>query len=145
MRPTSARSPQRRPRSCRHPMAADHRLRVALAGDGVAATKLRKQLSSLDAVDLVELEGPTHADAIDVAVLVHAAADEPRAELAQLREHTGAPVVLATTAASSGLVRWALEADIADVLSLPAAPENVHFVVEKAAQAARLLESGSGE
>ena len=126
-------------------MAADRRLKVALAGDGDAAAELRTQLSSLDAFELVELEGRTHADSLDVAVLMHGEAGEPREELAQLREHTGAPVVLATTAPSSGLVRWALDAGIADVLSLPAAQENVHFVVEKAAQTARLLESGSGE
>ena len=78
-------------------------------------------------------------------MLVHDGEAEPHEELARLREHTGAAVVLATTAPSSALVRWALDAGIADVLSLPAAQENVLFVVEKAAQTARQLESDSGD
>ena len=57
------------------------------------------------------------------------------------REHTGAPVVLATTALSSGLVRWALEAGVADVLPLPAGRETVLFVIEKAARTARQADS----
>ena len=123
-------------------MAADRRLRVALAGDGKAAVALRAELTALDAFDLEELAGRTQSEPLDVAVLVHEGESEPREELAQLREHTGAPVVLATTAPSSGLVRWALDAGIADVLSLPGGQESVLFVIEKAAQTARQAESG---
>ena len=123
-------------------MAADRRLRVALAGDGEAAVALRAELTALDAFDLEELAGRTQSEPLDVAVLVHEGESEPREELAQLREHTGAPVVLATTAPSSGLVRWALDAGIADVLSLPGGQESVLFVIEKAAQTARQAESG---
>ena len=93
-------------------------------------------MTTLDAFELVELAGRDHAEPLDVAVLVHEGDSEPREELAQLREHTGAPVVLATTAPSSGLVRWALDAGIADVLPLPAGRESVLFVIEKAAQTA---------
>ena len=123
-------------------MAADRRLRVALAGDGEAAVALRAELTALAAFDLEELAGRTQSEPLDVAVLVHEGESEPREELAQLREHTGAPVVLATTAPSSGLVRWALDAGIADVLSLPGGQESVLFVIEKAAQTARQAESG---
>jgi len=123
-------------------MAADRRLRVALAGDGEAALALRAELTALDAFDLEELAGRVQSEPLDVALLVHEGESEPREELAQLREHTGAPVVLATTAPSSGLVRWALDAGIADVLSLPGGQESVLFVVEKAAQTARQAESG---
>ena len=123
-------------------MAADRRLRVALAGDGEAAVALRAELTALDAFDLEELAGRNQSEPLDVAVLVHEGESEPREELAQLREHTGAPVVLATTAPSSGLVRWALDAGIADVLSLPGGQESVLFVIEKAAQTARQAESG---
>jgi pilus assembly protein CpaE len=125
-------------------MGIDRRLRVALAGDGEAAWTLRRELSALDAFELVELAGLAPSEPLEVAVLVHDGPGEPREELAQLREHTGAPVVLATTAPSNGIVRWALDAGIADVLSLPAPRENVLFVVEKAAQTARQLEAGSG-
>ena len=90
-------------------------------------------MTTLDAFELTELAGRDHAEPLDVAVLVHEGEPEPREELAQLREHTGAPVVLATTVPSSGLVRWALDAGIADVLPLPAGRESVLFVIEKAA------------
>ncbi len=123
-------------------MAADRRLRIALAGDGEAAVALRAELTALDAFDLEELAGRNQSDPLDVAVLVHESESEPREELAQLREHTGAPVVLATTAPSSGLVRWALDAGIADVLSLPGGQESVLFVIEKAARTARQAEFG---
>ena len=123
-------------------MHADRHLRVALAGDGEAASALREGLATLDGFELAELAGRGHADPLDVAVLVHEGDTEPREELAQLREHTGAPVVLATTAPSSGLVRWALDAGIADVLPLPAGRESVLFVIEKAAQTARQAEHG---
>ena len=123
-------------------MAADRRLHVALAGNGEAASALREGMTTLDAFELVELAGRDHAEPLDVAVLVHEGESEPREELAQLREHSGAPVVLATTAPSSGLVRWALDAGIADVLPLPAGRESVLFVIEKAAQAARQAELG---
>ena len=123
-------------------MHTDRHLRVALAGDGEAASALREGLATLDGFELAELAGRDHADPLDVAVLVHEGDTEPREELAQLREHTGAPVVLATTAPSSGLVRWALDAGIADVLPLPAGRESVLFVIEKAAQTARQAEHG---
>ena len=126
-------------------MAAERRLRVALAGDGDAAATLRDVLTATQAFELEELAGRDQSEPLDVAVLVHDGAAEPREELARLREHTGAPVVLATTAPSSELVRWALDAGVADVLWLPAPQENVLFVVEKAAQTARQLEPGSGE
>ncbi len=123
-------------------MATDRRLRVALAGNGEAASALREGMTTLDAFELAELAGRDHAEPLDVAVLVHEGESEPREELAQLREHSGAPVVLATTAPSSGLVRWALDAGIADVLPLPAGRESVLFVIEKAAQTARQAELG---
>ncbi len=126
-------------------MAADRRLHVALAGDGEAATTLRSALTATDAFELTELAGRGQSEPLDVAVLVHEGTSEPHEELARLREHTGAPVVLATTTPSSGLVRWALDAGVADVLWLPASEESVLFVVEKAAQTARQLEPGSGE
>ena len=55
-------------------------------------------------------------------VLVHDPAMKPRAQLAAVREHTSAPVVFAAERPTTELVRWALDAGIADVLSLPIAP-----------------------
>jgi pilus assembly protein CpaE len=128
-------------------VAAERRIRVALVGnDGAAAAALRTSVALIQAFELEELVGRTQAEPLDVVVLVHdnLSGGEPRAELAQLREHTAAPVVLATTHPSNGLVRWALDAGISDVVGLPAAEENVLFVVEKAARAAHRQESPSG-
>ena len=61
----------------------------------------------------------------DVVLLVHDERADPRERLAALREHSAGPVILATAAPSSELVRWALDAGIADVLTLPASSEGL--------------------
>ena len=61
----------------------------------------------------------------------------PTDDLAALREHTAAPVILLVAGASSQLLEEALEADLADVVPLPQLPENVVFAIKKAAHAGR--------
>ena len=70
-------------------------------------------------------------------VLVHDPDSSPREQLARVREHSTVPVVLVTSNSSSDLVRWALDAGIADVVTLPSAPEAMLFAIEKAARNAR--------
>ena len=79
-------------------MAADRRLRVALAGDGDAAVDAAGRADGPGCVRARRVAGARPAEPLDVAVLVHDGDAEPREQLAHLREHTGAPVVLATTA-----------------------------------------------
>ena len=122
-------------------MHTDAVLRVALDGTGPEAAALEVDLARIEAFRLVP-----NQEAVDVVVLVHDAGSEPRERLAALREHTTAPVVLATAAPSSALVRWALDAGIADVLALPADRQTAYFAFEKAARAARREELvGTGE
>jgi pilus assembly protein CpaE len=61
----------------------------------------------------------------------------PTDDLAAIREHTAAPVILLVAGASSQLLEQALEADLADVVPLPQLPENVVFAIKKAAHAGR--------
>jgi pilus assembly protein CpaE len=61
----------------------------------------------------------------------------PNDDLAAIREHTAAPVILLVAGASSQLLEEALDADLSDVVPLPQLPENVVFAIKKAAHAGR--------
>ena len=113
-------------------MAAERRIRVAVAGEGAPVAALEAELAFLKRFDLAEPGGV----APDVVLLVQGEQAEPREALATLREHSLVPVILATAVPSAELVNWALDAGIADVLPLPAPPEGLHFAIEKAARAA---------
>ncbi len=115
-------------------MATDLTLRIGLVGSGEHADRLRAQLESTEGFELA----PTEGNGAEVIVLVHDPAAEPSEQLAALREHSSVPVVLATANTSAALVRFALDAGIADVLALPASPEAAYFAIEKAARTARL-------
>jgi Flp pilus assembly CpaE family ATPase len=110
-------------------------IRVALAGSGDAAEEVRRILEQVDAFEVVPVGG-VRSGGTEVIVIAHTGGVEPRAELAAAREHSGAPVVVATSTPTSALVRWAIGSDVADVLPLPATPAQAMFVVEKAARAA---------
>ena len=113
-------------------MAAERRIRVAVAGEGAPVAALEAELAFLKRFDLAEPGGV----APDVVLLVQGEQAEPREALATLREQSLVPVILATAVPSAELVNWALDAGIADVLPLPAPPEGLHFAIEKAARAA---------
>jgi pilus assembly protein CpaE len=115
-------------------MPAETPLRIGLVGTGPDAEMLRAELRGIEAFELQSSESDLD---VEVLVLVHDATAEPRGQLAALREHSSVPVVLATATPSGELVRFALDAGIADVLTLPAAPEAVFFSIEKAARSAR--------
>ena len=115
-------------------MADERRIRVAVAGRGAAATVLKADVARLEGFELIAKQ-VAHA-APDVVLLVHDERADPRERLAALREHSAGPVILATAAPSSELVHWALDAGIADVLTLPASSEGLLFAIEKAARAA---------
>ena len=72
---------------------------------------------------------PENGDAFGMRVL--------RAEVAAIREHTRAPVVLLSAEPSSALIEEALEAGVADVLVLPQTAETLVFALRKAGQAGR--------
>ncbi len=122
-------------------MHADETLRVAVVG-GTAAAALERELEGIDSFELLPA-GACSADCrADVVVLVYDAAIKPRTQLATVREHSSAPVVFAAERPTTELVRWALDAGIADVLSLPVTREAAIFAIEKAAHAARRKADG---
>ena len=53
-------------------------------------------------------------------------------ELAAIREHTRAPLILLASGGSPALLEEALERDVADVLLLPQLTDNVVFAIRKA-------------
>jgi len=65
-------------------------------------------------------------------------------DIASIREHTQAPLILLASGESSQLLNEALETDVADVLLLPQLADNVVFAVRKAAHAGRRLEAEGG-
>jgi pilus assembly protein CpaE len=122
---------------------ADDSLKVAVVG-GPSAAALEAELGGIDTFELMPA-GARSADCrADVIVLVHDPAMKPRAQLAAVREHTSAPVVFAAERPTTELVRWALDAGIADVLSLPITRESAIFAIEKAVHAARRSDEASG-
>jgi pilus assembly protein CpaE len=72
-------------------------------------------------------------------VVLHAtnAGTLPFDEIAGIREHTRAPLIVLAAGEASELLEQALEADVADVLLLPQLTENVVFAVRKAAHSGR--------
>jgi pilus assembly protein CpaE len=68
----------------------------------------------------------------------------PQGELAAIREHTQAPVILLASGEASSLLDEALEADVADVLLLPQMTENLVFAIRKAGHSGRRLQASGG-
>jgi pilus assembly protein CpaE len=74
-------------------------------------------------------------------VVLHAtdAQTLPADELAIIREHTRAPIVILASGESSQLLEAALDADVADVLLLPQLTDNVVFAIRKAGHVGKRL------
>ena len=79
-------------------------------------------------------------------VVLHGTRDAhlPVHDIASIREHTQAPLILLASGESTQLLNEALETDVADVLLLPQLADNVVFAVRKAAHTGRRLESEGG-
>jgi pilus assembly protein CpaE len=58
----------------------------------------------------------------------------PEDELAAIREHTRAPVILLASGEASALLEEALDSDVSDVLLLPQMTDNVVFAIRKASR-----------
>jgi pilus assembly protein CpaE len=112
---------------------------------------LQPLLESLATSDELELVGSSENIAAAAPVLagghlqavLHATRSTflPRDELAAIRELTRVPVVLLASGEASTLLAEALEADVADVLTLPQLIENVVFAVRKACHAPTRVEN----
>ena len=128
------------------------RIRLYATGSCEGFEKLRDSLASHPEIEMVG-SSTTVADGgaalagghLDAVLHATRGASLPADELAAIREHTRAPVMLVASSGGSTLLEQALDADIADVLLLPQLVENVVFAIRKATHTGRrVTDGGSG-
>jgi pilus assembly protein CpaE len=121
-------------------------IRIFVCGSCEGSASLVESLAQESELDLIGVS-PTAQEAAGVLagghlnVVLHAtdAQTLPADELAVVREHTRAPIIILASGESSQLLEQALDADLADVLLLPQLTDNVIFAIRKAAHAGRRL------
>jgi Flp pilus assembly CpaE family ATPase len=126
-------------------------VRIYLTGNCDGLEPLRDALHQHDDVEVVGFSEHV-ADAYaplaggHLQVVLHGTRDAhlPVHEIASMREHTQAPLILLASGESSQLLNEALDTDVADVLLLPQLADNVVFAIRKAAHAGRRLEAEGG-
>jgi pilus assembly protein CpaE len=102
---------------------------ILLTGDWSSHSALHGALAAREDVRLGTAQG-------DVVVHVTAGVETLRDELATVREHAHAPVVVLASRTEAGLLEAALALDVAEVLIAPQTPDAVVFAVQKVATAA---------
>jgi pilus assembly protein CpaE len=119
--------------------AQRERVRIYATGSCEGFDKLRDSLASHPEIEMIGssttvIEGAAALAGGHLDAVLHATrgASLPADELAAIREHTRAPVLILASTSSSGLLEQALDADVADVLLLPQLVENVVFAIRKA-------------
>src|SRR5881296_2713033 len=128
------------------------RVRVYATGSCEGFDKLRDSLAGHPEVELVGASTNVADGAAALAgghldAVLHAtrAASLPADELAAIREHSRAPILMLASGGSSGLLEQALDADVSDVLLLPQLVENIVFAIRKSTHTTRRHhEPGSG-
>jgi pilus assembly protein CpaE len=122
-------------------VAAREQVRIFLTGSCDRLEALRDALEQHEEIELVgSNDGVAESAAAlgggHLEVVLHATRSPrlPLDELATIREHTKAPVIVVASAVTPELLGEALEADVADVLPLPQRTENVVFAIRKASR-----------
>ena len=126
-------------------------IRIYCTGDCDGLDALRASLAETEELDVVGASAQVAAATAALAgghldCVLHATRSSvfPAAEVAAIREHTRAAVILvASGAEAASMLEQALEQDVADVLLLPQLMHNVVFAVRKAAHARRQLQTVS--
>src|SRR5204863_6703596 len=120
--------------------------RIYVTGDCDGLPDLRDTLANHPEVELVGSAGQVSEAAPTLTgghlqVVLHATRSStlPVNEIAALREHTRAPIILLASNGSPALLEEALEHDVADVLLLPQLTDNVVFAVRKAGHVGKRL------
>jgi pilus assembly protein CpaE len=128
-----------------HTLTRD-RARIYITGDCDGLPDLRDALAAHPEIELVGSSGQVAEAAARLTgghlqVVLHAtrSASLPVNELAAVREHTRAPIILLASNGSPALLEAALEHDIADVLLLPQLTDNVAFAIRKAGHVGKRL------
>jgi pilus assembly protein CpaE len=126
------------------PVATREKVRVFVTGTCDGLPELREALERHTEVDFVGWSDGVRDSAAalqggHLQVVLHGTRSStlPDDELAAIREHTRAPVILLASGECSALLEEALEADVSDVLLLPQMTENVVFAIRKASHSGR--------
>ena len=130
----------------KHNPTTRERARIYLTGDCDGLPDLRDALAAHPEVDLIG-SGAQVAEAAStltgghLQVVLHATRSTtlPVNEIAAIREHTRAPLVLLASNGSPTLLEEALEHEVADVLLLPQLTDNVVFAIRKAGHVGKRL------
>jgi len=126
-------------------------IRIFFTGDCDGFDALRTALTENEDLDVVG-SNPSVAAAAGTLVgghldcILHATRSSafPATEVAAIREHTRAPIILvASGGEAANMLEHALEMDVADVLLLPQLTHNVVFAVRKASHARRQLQTAA--
>jgi pilus assembly protein CpaE len=124
-------------------------IRVFFTGDCDGFDALRTALNDTEELDVVGTNPTVAAAAGTLAgghldCILHATRSSsfPATEVAAIREHTRAPIILvASGGEAANMLEHALEMDVADVLLLPQLTHNVVFAIRKASHARRQLQT----
>ena len=126
--------------------AARERARIYVTGDCDGLPDVREALANHPEVELIGsadqvAEAAPLLTGGHLQVVLHATRSTalPVNEIAALREHTRAPIVLLASNGSPALLEDALEHDVADVLLLPQLTNNIVFAIRKAGHAGKRL------
>jgi pilus assembly protein CpaE len=121
-----------------------HTTRVFFTGDCEGFVNLRESLADHPAIDFVgasdnvaQAAGALAGGHLDVVLHATNESSFPATEIAAIREHTRAPVIVVASNEAADLLDGAIDADVADVLLLPQLVENVVFTIRKTAHVKR--------
>jgi pilus assembly protein CpaE len=133
------------------PVSTREQVRIFVTGNCDGLAELREALERHSEIELVGWSEGVRESAATLTgghlqVVLHGTRSStlPADELAAIREHTRAPVILLASGESSALLEDALEADVSDVLLLPQMTENVVFAVRKASHSGRRAQGVPG-
>jgi pilus assembly protein CpaE len=120
-------------------VATRQKARIFVTGSCDGLDQLRDALERHAEIELVgtsvgvaESAGVLTGGHLEVVLHGTRSSTLPVDEIATIREHTRAPIILLASGEASVLLEQALEADVSDVLLLPQMTENVVFAIRKA-------------
>jgi pilus assembly protein CpaE len=132
-------------------VATREKVRIFVTGACDGLPELREALERHGEVDFVGWSDGVRDSAATLTgghleVVLHGTRSSalPTDELAAIREHTQAPVILLASGESSQLLDDALDAEVSDVLLLPQMTENVVFAIRKASHSGRRAQGFHG-
>jgi len=130
---------------------SDTRIRIFLIGSCDGFQSLRDQLAVHPELELVgETDHVGQAAAVlagghlDCVLLATRESSFPSTEIAAVREHTRAPLIMVASGEAGTMLEQALDADVNDLLLLPQLTPNVVFAIRKAAHVRRQTAAASG-